>query len=56
MDINWKRHAYHRFWERIIKEGIEKDELDYEIKRQKVRFAQPSNQTIKTIFCVNTAG
>lgn len=53
MEVKWKLHADDRFWQRILRLGIERDELNYEIKRQKVRFIQLSNQTIKTIFCIN---
>ena len=52
MEVNWRLHADDRFWQRIMRFGIERDELDYEIKLQKLRFIQDSNQTIKTIFCI----
>lgn len=49
MDVVWTRHARERFFERSLKYGISYDDVEYNVKEQKVRKVQ-SEGTIKTIF------
>ena len=50
MKIKWKDHARQRFWERIARFDIGKEEVEWETKKQTVRFFQSETNTIKTIF------
>lgn len=49
MEIVWTRHARERFFERSLKYGILYEEIEHNIKKQKVREVQKEG-TIKTIF------
>lgn len=49
MDIVWTRHARERFFERSLRHGINCDEVEYNITKQKVKEKQ-KGKTIKTVF------
>jgi hypothetical protein len=49
MFISWSKHAKIRFAERVIKDGINYGDIEFEIKRQKVKVKEEKNK-FKTIF------
>ena len=49
MLVNWSLHAKHRFAERAIKLGINYGDIEFEIKKQKVKIKEGKNR-FKTIF------
>jgi hypothetical protein len=49
MLIRWSKHSKERFAERAIKDGINYGEVEYEIKKQKVKIKEDENK-FKTIF------
>lgn len=49
MLVRWSLHAKHRFAERAIKLGVNYGDIEFEIKKQKVKIKEGKNR-FKTIF------
>jgi len=53
MLVRWSLHAKHRFAERAAKLGINYGNIEFEIKKQKVKFKEPEKNKFKTIFKIS---
>lgn len=51
MIVSWTRHARVRFTERVTKYDINYGDIEFEVKRQKVKIKEKDK--IKTIFPIN---
>lgn len=51
MIVSWSLHAQDRFAERILKYNINYGDIEFEVKRQKVKIKEENK--IKTIFRIN---
>ena len=51
MLVSWSRHSKQRFAERAAKIGLNYGDIEFEIKKQRVKVKQGGNK-FKTTFCV----